>query len=40
MPLDRYFDKFPKVTYSNSQVVDITKRIIILNPIDKNKFVY
>ena len=33
MPLDRYFDKFPKVNYSNSQVVDITKRIVILNPI-------
>jgi len=40
MPIDRYFDKFPKITYSNTQIVDITKRVVALEPMDKNPYVY
>lgn len=30
MPKDKYFDKFPVITYSNNQVVDITKRVAVM----------
>lgn len=40
MPIDRYFDKFPIITYANNQVVDITKRVAILESISKNPYVF
>jgi hypothetical protein len=39
MSIDRYFDKFPIVFYSNNQVVDITKRVTILEKVSKNPYV-
>lgn len=40
MPIDRYFDKFPVISYSNTQIVDITKRVAVLEKVSKNPFVY
>lgn len=40
MPIDRYFDKFPLITYSNTQIVDITKRVAILDSVSKNPYVF
>lgn len=37
---DRYFDKFPTITYSNTKVVDITLRTAILNKVNENPYVY
>ena len=36
----RYFDKFPVITYSNTQVVDITRRTSILEKSIQNPFVF
>lgn len=38
--IDKYFDKFPIITYSNTQVVDITKRVAILESVSKNPFIF
>ena len=40
MPIDRYFDKFPIITYSNTQIVDITKRVSILDSVSRNPYVF
>jgi len=40
MPIDRYFDKFPKIQYSNSQIIDITKRVVVLDSVGKNPYIY
>ena len=40
MPFDRYFDKFPITNYSNTNVVDITKRTVVINKILENPYVY
>ena len=37
---DRYFEKFPKITYGNTQVVDITHRVAILESFSKNPYVF
>ncbi len=40
MSTDRYFDKFPIITYSNNQVVDITKRVTLLDRVSINPYVF
>lgn len=40
MSIDRYFDKFPVVSYSNNQVVDITKRVALLEKVSRNPYVF
>lgn len=36
----RYFDKFPLITYSNNEVVDITKRTTMLDKVSENPYVF
>lgn len=36
----RYFDKFPIITYSNTEVVDITKRVAMLDKTIQNPYVF
>lgn len=36
----RYFEKFPVTTYSNTQVVDITRRVAPLDRVISNPYVY
>jgi hypothetical protein len=40
MSVDRYFDKFPVITYANNQVVDITRRVTLLDKVSKNPYVF
>jgi len=40
MSIDRYFDKFPIISYSNNQVVDITKRVVLLDKVSRNPYVF
>ena len=40
MSKDRYFDKFPLITYSNNVVVDITKRVTLLDKVSRNPYVF
>ena len=37
---DRYFDKFPQITYSNTTVVDLTVRTAMLNKLVSNPYVF
>lgn len=37
---DRYFDKFPLITYANNTIVDITKRVTLLDKVSKNPFLF
>jgi hypothetical protein len=37
---DRYFDKFPLVRYSNNVVVDITRRVALLDRVSRNPYVF
>lgn len=37
---ERYFEKFPVITYSNNQVVDITKRVTLLDRVSENPYVF
>lgn len=37
---DRYFDKFPQITYSNNKVVDITRRVALLDRVSKNPYAF
>lgn len=36
----RYFEKFPIISYSNNEVVDITKRVALLEKISSNPYVF
>lgn len=36
----KYFDKFPVITYSNTQVVDITRRVAALERVVSNPYVF
>lgn len=36
----RYFEKFPTITYSNNEVVDITKRVALLERVSTNPYVF
>lgn len=38
--IDKYFDKFPIITYSNNSVIDITKRVGILEQVSRNPYVF
>lgn len=38
--VDRYFDKFPTINYSNNNVIDITKRVAILENVSKDPFAF
>lgn len=40
MPLEKYFDKFPKITYSNTEIIDITRRVAFLENVSKNPYIY
>lgn len=37
---DRYFDKFPVIKYSNNEVVDITKRVTLLDKVSRNPYIF
>lgn len=37
---DRYFDKFPTISYGNNNVVDITRRVALLEKISTDPFVF
>lgn len=37
---NKYFDKFPTVRYSNNLVVDITKRVALLDKVSRNPYVF
>ena len=37
---ERYFEKFPVITYSNNQVVDITKRVTLLDRVSESPYVF
>jgi hypothetical protein len=38
--VERYFQKFPIISYSNTRVVDITRRTTLLNKVSNNPYVY
>lgn len=40
MSIDRYFDKFPVINYSNNTIVDITKRVALLDKVSRNPYVF
>lgn len=40
MSQDRYFEKFPVITYANNQVVDITERVVFLDNVMKNPYLF
>ena len=37
---DRYFDKFPTISYGNNNVVDITRRVALLEKISTDPFAF
>jgi len=37
---ERYFEKFPVITYGNNQIVDITRRTVMLNRVSQNPYVF
>lgn len=37
---DRYFDKFPVINYSNNSVVDITRRVTLLDKVSRNPYIF
>lgn len=37
---DRYFDKFPQITYSNNSAVDITRRVALLDKVSRNPYIF
>ena len=38
--MQRYFENFPKIQYSNNSVLDITKRVTILNSVSSNPYAF
>lgn len=38
--MEKYFDKFPLITYANSVVVDITKRVKVLDRVSSNPYAF
>src|SRR5210317_201006 len=38
MPIDKYFEYFPKIVYSNNSVVDITRRVVITNVLNNDPY--
>lgn len=37
---DKYFDKFPIITYSNNSIVDVTKRVTLLDRVSRNPYIF
>jgi hypothetical protein len=37
---EKYFEKFPVITYANNQAVDITKRVALLERVSTNPYVF
>ena len=37
---DKYFKQFPKINYNNNEIVDITKRVTLLDRVSRNPYVY
>jgi len=37
---NKFFDKFPIIEYSNNQVIDITRRVTLLDKVSTNPYVY
>lgn len=40
MAIERYFEKFPVITYANNQAIDITKRVSLLDRVSTNPYVF
>lgn len=40
MTTDRYFDKFPTITYANNVVVDITRKVVLLDKVSRNPYIF
>ena len=40
MPQDKYFDKFPKITYNGAEAIDITKRVVVTETATQNPYLY
>lgn len=40
MAIDRYFDKFPLTVYSNNTVVDITRRVTLLDKVSRDPYIF
>lgn len=40
MAAEKYFEKFPKIIYANNEVVDITRRVTLLDKISSNPYVF
>ena len=40
MAVERYFEKFPSISYSNNQAIDITKRVTLLDRVSSNPYVF
>lgn len=40
MALDKYFDKFPQINYANNNVVDITRRVALLDRVSRNPYIF
>jgi hypothetical protein len=40
MTSDKYFDKFPVIKYSNNSIVDITKRVTLLDRVSRNPYIF
>lgn len=40
MAIDRYFQKFPVITYNSQNAVDITRRVVLLNNALKNPYLF
>lgn len=38
--VERYFQKFPVISYSNTQVVDITRKTVLINKVSSNPYSY
>lgn len=38
--VNRYFENFPTVTYSNTQIVDITRRVKVIEGVSSNPYVF
>jgi len=40
MMIERYFDKFPTISYTSNTAIDITKRTALLNKVSSNPLVF
>jgi hypothetical protein len=40
MTVNRYFDKYPLINYANNLVIDITKRVTLVDKVTKNPYIF